>query len=92
MRQSIFVQYYIIPPPHGAGRKLYYSTDPLTSQSPCPFVRDMSQPSYADSIPHREFELVELSIGVGVTCCLESVAHTKVVGIYLSYMVIKVWS
>ena len=28
-------------------------------------VHDASQPSFADSIPHREFELVELSSGLG---------------------------
>ena len=27
-----------------------------------------------------------------MTCGLESVAYTEVVGVYLSYMVIKVWS
>ena len=28
-------------------------------------VHDVSQPSFADSIPHRQFELVELSSGLG---------------------------
>ena len=28
-------------------------------------VYDASQPSFADSIPHRQFELVELSSGLG---------------------------
>ena len=33
-------------------------------------VHDVSQPSFADSIPHRQFELVELSGGLGELCQL----------------------